>query len=94
MIRNLCIPLTLKILGLGRPLHNAERLAAAMIVWVVLLCALMGFTLRLPAAEDEPGNQSGSHALGRGIVPVTYCGIFPGIPGTGPGPSRSFLHMQ
>jgi hypothetical protein len=42
MFHELCNPLTMKIMALGRPLYEAERIAAVITVWVVLLCAMMG----------------------------------------------------
>jgi hypothetical protein len=91
MITELCIPLTLKCMGLGRPLDEAERIAALMIVWVVLLCAMMGYTISLPGiSRKETDDRSGSRGIhAHGTVPAIGCGIFPVITGTSPGFTRS-----
>jgi hypothetical protein len=94
MITKLCIPLTLKIMGLGRPLYEAERIAMVMIVWVVLLCAMMGYTIHLPGVpgcdpDDLPGSR-GSRP--HGTARVNGCGIFPAGAGTAAGFSRVLLH--
>ena len=92
MITELCIPLTLKIVGLGRPLNEAERIAATMIVWVVLLCAMMGYTISLPGIipRKETDDLSGSRGIHtHGTVPAIGCGIFPVTAGTAPGITRS-----
>jgi hypothetical protein len=91
MITELCIPLTLKIMGIGRPLLEAERIAAIMIVRVVLLCAMMGYTISLPGVHrKETDALSGSRSIhSHRIVPVIGCGIFPAVTGTSPGFTRS-----
>lgn len=87
MLAELCIPLTLKCMGFGRPLDEAERIAAIMIVRVVLLCALMGCTICLPGKPDRQSSSYGIPLHGTG--PVIGCGIFPGTAGTAPGHTRS-----
>jgi hypothetical protein len=91
MITELCIPLTLKIMGIGRPLLEAERIAAIMIVRVVLLCAMMGYTISLPGVpRKQTDDLSGSRGIrSHGTVPVIGCGIFPATAGTAPGFTRS-----
>jgi len=42
MHHDFCNPLTIKIMALGRPLYEAERIAAVIVVWVVMICALAG----------------------------------------------------
>jgi hypothetical protein len=81
MLHDLCNPLTMKIMALGRPLYEAERIAAVIVVCVVLLCALMGYTVRLPGVpEDEPDDLSGSRGI-PGTGPASTCGIFPALAG-------------
>jgi hypothetical protein len=94
MITELCTHLTLKIIGLGRPLYEAERIAVVMIVWVVLLCAMMGYTIHLPGVpESEPDDLSGSRRIrSHGTVRVKGCGIFPAGAGTAAGFSSVLLH--
>jgi len=86
MLADICIPLTLKIMGIGRPLYEAEQIASVIVIWVVLLCTMMGVTIRLPGSEDEPGDLPGScEAVTRGNADVSGCGIFPVVPGTAVG---------
>ena len=87
MLTKLCIPLTLKCMGLGRPLDEAERIAGIMIVRVVLLCALMGCTICLPGKPDRQSRSYGIPLHDTG--PVIGCGIFPVPAGTAPGHTRS-----
>jgi hypothetical protein len=91
MLTELCIPLTLKYMGLGHPLYEAERIAGVMVVWVVLLCAMMGYTISLPGiSRKEMDDLSGSRGIhAHGTVPVIGCGIFPARAGTSPGFTRS-----
>ncbi len=96
MITELCLPLTLKIMGLGRPLFEAEQIAAVMLVWVVLLCAMTGYTISLPGIPGkETDDQSASRGiLSHGTVPAIGCGIFPVSAGTAPGYTRSPLDTR
>ncbi|MDD4137076.1 MAG: hypothetical protein PHT99_04165 [Methanoregula sp.] len=94
MMTDLCIPLTMKVMGLGLPLSEAGRIAALTIIWVLLLCAMMGYTIRLPGVP-EPDEPSGSAILrSRSAGHVILCGILPAIPGTAPGLPRSLLQPQ
>jgi hypothetical protein len=96
MLRNLCTPLTMKIIGLGLPLHHAERVAAVMVIWVVVLCAMMGYTISIPGIPvPVPDEVSGSVVVGHhGIVPVSNCGNLPERTGITQDIVRSFLHRQ
>jgi hypothetical protein len=96
MLRNLCTPLTMKILGLGCPLHKAERIAAVMVVWVVLLLAMMGYTVTTTGVpERDPDNESGSPCISlHGTAPVSICGSLPAGAGIMVGSPRSLLHTR
>ena len=64
--------------------QRAERLAAAIVIRIVLLSALMGYTV---AAMDEPqrGREETSGPRGpltQGIVFTGICGILPATAGT------------
>jgi len=93
MLADICIPLTLKIMGIGRPLSEAERLTSVIVIWVVLLCTLLGYTIACSGSKGEPG---GRHRLtgsvSRGNAGVTGCGIFPVVPGTAVGSCPVLLH--
>lgn len=92
MLADICISLTLKIMGLGRPLYEAERITSVLVIWVVLLCALTGYTIRLPGVEGGPGDRPGScGSVARNDADVTGCGIFPAGPGTAVGFSPVLL---
>jgi len=92
MLADICIPLTLKIMGRGLPLYEAERIASVIVVWVVLLCTMMGVTIRLPDLEGEPGEGPGScGSVTGGNAGVSGCGIFPVVPGTAVGFSPVLL---
>jgi hypothetical protein len=94
MLREPCIALTIKILALGRPLSEAERLAAVITVWVVLLRAMMGYAIPREGAPqqacDDVG-RPGSTPVQGGIVAI-ICGILPAPAGTAGGPVRTLLH--
>jgi hypothetical protein len=96
MIHDLCIPLTMKIMGLGRPLYKAERIAAVLVIWVVLLCVLMGCPIRLPdVSEEGPDNVPGSRDILSHVTGlVSIRGIFPGIAGTATGLTHSLVNTQ
>lgn len=127
MFHDLCNPLTIKLMALDRPLHEAEehstspppgclayrrteepgssllpgrmthqkaeRLATVMVLWVVLLCAMMGYTISIAGVpEREPDNGSRSfsppsHGTGR----ADTCGILPAGAGIQVGSTRSLL---
>jgi hypothetical protein len=113
MFHDLCNPLTMKLMALGRPLQEAEehssspppdflayrkaeRLAAVIVVWVVVLCAMMGYTISIAGVpEREPDNRSGPRGLPcRRTGRVNGCGILPAGAGNTVGSARSLLHTQ
>jgi hypothetical protein len=53
MLHELCNPVTMKLMALGRPLHEAERLAAVIVVWVVLLYVMMGYSLSIEGIPQQ-----------------------------------------
>jgi len=74
--------------------QKAERLAAVIVVWVVVLCAMMGYTISIAGVpEREPDNGSGSRGIPvPGTGPASGCGIFPAPAGTAGNNSRALLH--
>ncbi|PKL65696.1 MAG: hypothetical protein CVV32_00385 [Methanomicrobiales archaeon HGW-Methanomicrobiales-3] len=97
MLHDLCNPLTIKIMALGRPLYEAERIAAVIVIWVVLICAMTGCRIGVAGMPDrEPDEMSGSGGStpARGTGPVSICGIFPAGTGTVADTSRALLHTQ
>lgn len=96
MLHDLFNPLTMKLMALGHPLHEAERLAAVMVVWGVLLCTMMGFTISIAGVpEREPDNRSGSFGLSaHGTGCAGICGILSAGAGNTVGSARSLLHTQ
>ena len=94
MLKDPCSPLTMKLIGLGRPLNEAERIAAVMVVWVVLLCALMGYTVTtpgIPEREEEDDSSGSCGILIIGTEPAGGCGILPVYAGTAGIGSRALL---
>ena len=93
MLNELSIPLTMKIMALGHPLHTAQCLAAVILIQVVLLCAMMGYRVALTdgicrqADTDIP-----CHYRRAGFVCI--CGIFPALTGTEADTSRALLFTQ
>jgi hypothetical protein len=93
MLHELCNPVTMKLMALGRPLHEAERLAAVIVVWVVLLYAMMGYTLSIEGIPRQvrdrwsrPGWSSHESSSRRGM-----CGILPVVAGIAVGQGRTLL---
>jgi hypothetical protein len=93
MLNELSVPLTMKIMALGHPLHTAQCLAAVILLQVVLLCTVMGYRIVLPdgmcrqAEPDIPG-------IYRRAGFVCMCGIFPALTGTEADTSRALLFTQ
>jgi hypothetical protein len=93
MLNELSVPLTIKIMALGHPLHTAQCLAAMILIQVVLLCTVMGYWIILPdgmyqqADTDIPG-------IYRSAGFVCMCGIFPARTGTEADTSRALLFTQ
>jgi hypothetical protein len=90
MINDQSIPVMKKIADPGHSLYEAERVAAAIVLRVVLLCALAGSRIRHPGSRDEPEEMSGSPVvLFPGTGSAIGCGIFPVTAGTAYGFARS-----
>jgi hypothetical protein len=51
MLKDFCIPLTMKIMGLGHSLYEAECLAAVIVIEWLVIYTIMGY--RFPANEPE-----------------------------------------
>lgn len=66
MLRDLCIPLTMKIMALDLSLYDAECLAALIVIECLLVYTIMGY--RFP--DEEPGEDL--------CFPCAPCGILPG----------------
>ncbi len=94
MLHDLCNPLTIRIMGFGCPLHEAERIAAVIVVWVIMICAMTGCTISVAGVpEREPDNLSGLPGIIiSGTGPVSICGIFPAGFGNAGIMSRTLLH--
>jgi hypothetical protein len=95
---DLLIPLTMKIMALGRPLSEAERIAAVIVVEVVLLCALSGYVVGLPGFRcgydgqpEYPAGYRSAPASGAGLSGT--CGIYPAPCRDAGAGSRTLLHQ-
>lgn len=80
MLCDLSPRLTLRLMRLGLSLHEAERIAASIMTWFVIVVTIMGYTIRGPcdtmhagmrmyAPSDIPGILSGSTGS-------QYCGFW------------------
>lgn len=93
MFNELSIPLTIKIMALGHPLHAAQCLAAVILIQVVLLCTVMGYRVVLPERMCRQADQvHPGHERRAGFV--CMCGIFPVLFGTEADFSRALLLTQ
>jgi hypothetical protein len=95
MFRELCNPVTMNLMALGHPLHRAERLAAVIVLWVVLLCTMTGCTISVTgipqqARDDETGLLY-THAPAQGSHIADICGILPVVTGNAGRHSRTLL---
>jgi hypothetical protein len=82
MVSNLWISPTVKIMAPGHSLHDAQRLAAVILIERLLICIIMGY--RLPA--DEPGQSPAYFPVTREKCtggPEDFCGILPAVILTG-----------
>jgi len=70
---DLSTPLTLKLMGLGRPLREAERITAFIVTSVVMVLTLMGY--RICLSDNESPDGSMDH-------PYDIPGIHTRIPGS------------
>lgn len=94
MHHDFCNPLTMKIMALGRPLHEAEQIAAVIIIWVVMIGAMTGLTISIAGVpQRDPDNGSGSVYLLplHGTGPVSACEISPAVTGAVAKTPRSLL---
>jgi hypothetical protein len=87
MLHELCITVTMRLVGLGHSLYEAQYLAALVVLQLVLLCTLLGYRVVLPEEfrTEYPAV----------IVPVCFVvgirGIFPAGAGIAGRASRAFL---
>jgi 1-acyl-sn-glycerol-3-phosphate acyltransferase len=54
MYFDLSTPLTLKFMGLGRPLREAERITGFIVTSIVMVLTIMGYRIRVAGNENEP----------------------------------------
>jgi hypothetical protein len=71
---DLCPHLTLRIMGLGFSLHEAERIARFLMTGIVVVVTIMGYTLRNSGEEDSSDERT--------RIPSDTPGIHPGIMGS------------
>ncbi len=79
MVSDLWISLTIKIMALGHSLHDAQRMAAVILIECLLIYIIMGY--RLPADEPElsPAYFPGTRETCTG-GPEDFCGIILAVP--------------
>lgn len=90
MFHELCITVKMRLMALGHPLEEAQRLADAITLRLVLICTLLGYRMVRP---DEDGWIMYRAVMLRGF------GVLPGIRGilpvffrTAGNSSRALLH--
>jgi hypothetical protein len=93
MLHELCNPVTMKLMALGRPFHEAERLATVIVVWVVLLYAMMGYTLSIEGIPQQVRDRWSRtlHTPSRDSTCMGMCGILPVFTGIAVGQGRTLL---
>jgi hypothetical protein len=89
MLCELNTPLTLRMMALGRPLYEAERIATIVTVWVVLLCAMMGYSVSMDRVPQP--FRIGRSSPAPGTAAAGMRGIFPAIAGTAGIRARTLL---
>jgi hypothetical protein len=84
MLCELNTSLTLRMMALGRPLHEAERIATIVTVWVVLLCAMMGYSVTFDGVPQpfRAGWPCPAGMPAPGTAAAGMRGIFPAASGT------------
>jgi hypothetical protein len=93
MLHELCIPLTMKIMALGHPLHAAQCLAAVILIQVVLFCTVMGYRVAQPDGMSRPTIPDILNHDSRAVV-VRICGILLAVTGTAADNTRALLFTQ
>jgi hypothetical protein len=90
MFRELCISVKMRLMALGHPLDEAQRLADAITLQLVLLCTLLGYRIVRP---DEEGwiMYRAVMLRGFGVLPRIR-GILPAVAGNA-GSSRTLLQI-
>jgi hypothetical protein len=95
MFHELCVPLTIKIMALGHSLYEAQRMAAVIVLQVVVLCMMMGYRVVLPDEMSRADCPVYLIAGRAGSVPcMGTCGIFPADTGTAADSNRALLFTQ
>jgi hypothetical protein len=90
MFRELCIPVTMRLVALGHPLEDAKRLTDIMTLQLVLLCTLLGYSVIRPDEEGRVAERAVMLRVFRVFSPG-MCGILPAPAGTAGCCSRTLL---
>jgi len=71
-----------------------ERLAAVIVLWVVLLCTMAGYTISVTGIPQQARDDEIRllHTPSQGSVVAGICGILPAFAGTAGNPSCDLLH--
>ena len=96
MLQEFCIPLTMRIIPPGHPLAAAQWIGAVILIQVVLLCTLAGYTVRLPGNGSGPEERMPWHSshevLSRRSFPANMRGLMPATAGIAGKSSCPVLH--
>jgi hypothetical protein len=74
MVSDLWISLTMKIMALGHSLHDAQRMAAVILIERLLIYIIMGYRLPADEPEQSPAYSPGIRETCTGD-PEDFCGI-------------------
>ncbi|MCK9579513.1 MAG: hypothetical protein M0Q92_03560 [Methanoregula sp.] len=92
MSSELWLSLTMKIMALGHTLHDAQRIAAVILIECLVVYTIMGYRLR--SDETDPSPAYFPARRGTAGVPAGVCGIFPAYSGTAADSDRALLFTQ
>jgi len=60
---DLSTPLTLKLMGLGRPLREVERIAGFLMTSMIMVLTIMGYRIRIDGEDSEPDRIPGPNDI-------------------------------
>jgi hypothetical protein len=91
MLNEPCIPVMMRLAAEGRTLVDAERIAALIVLPVILLWAMMGIAAPALTYAFPPGQQSVQFSHGPACRVIRISGLLPVVTGTAGSSSRTFL---
>jgi hypothetical protein len=92
MPANLWKSLTVRFMALGHSFHEAECIAAVIVIDCLVIYTIMGYRFRDAEREQPPVIYSGPETLP--MILTGNCGIFPAVTGTAADSNRALLFTQ